>query len=353
MSNGTARTYNQSHRPRPRAKGRRRVSIYISWSYPGEANRDPTGLDNRFSTMTEVRRVLWPAYERPPWAEPLRFHQGIAGSLELFFWAWLRFQQLVEEVTGHVVPVFQRVDQAGFFLPLDERVLGDADTLLVFGLDHSITGEIAAPEELEAVRAFVAREGTCLVVGPHHDVGASPDLAERAMEYAHHGDALVPHQQRFGGYTRSLLKGLGIPVDNRWGLRPAAAPAGVAAAEGKGEAWGTTPRSAPLVVAHDLDERGWMTGVTHFNYHQHLPHYAVTTDDPHAVRVLARQPIDLSRPHPFTLAGHSEFNALVWLPPGDGRAGDVLVVDSTVFSTLFGSDASLERFWRNLATGGP
>jgi hypothetical protein len=27
----------------------------------------------------------------------------------------------------------------------------------------------------------------------------------------------------------------------------------------------------------------------------------------------------------------------------------VLVVDSTVFSTLFGNDESLERFWKNLA----
>ena len=38
------------------------------------------------------------------------------------------------------VPVFQRIDQAGFKLPLDERVLADADTLFVFGLDHMITG---------------------------------------------------------------------------------------------------------------------------------------------------------------------------------------------------------------------
>ena len=40
------------------------------------------------------------------------------------------------------------------------------------------------------------------------------------MEYAHHGDALVPRQQRFGKYTRSLMKGLGVPVENRYGLRP-------------------------------------------------------------------------------------------------------------------------------------
>ena len=43
----------------------------------------------------------------------------------------------------------------------------------------------------------------------------------RAMEYAHHGDPLVPRQQRFGKYTRSLMKGLDVPVENRWGLRPA------------------------------------------------------------------------------------------------------------------------------------
>ena len=44
------------------------------------------------------------------------------------------------------------------------------------------------------------------------------------MEYAHHGDALVPRQQRFGRYTRSLMKGLGMPVENQWGLRPATHP---------------------------------------------------------------------------------------------------------------------------------
>ena len=51
--------------------------------------------------------------------------------------------------------------------------------------------------------------------------GVSSDPAERQMEYAHHGDPLVPRQQRFGLYTRSLMKGLGVPVENRWGLRPA------------------------------------------------------------------------------------------------------------------------------------
>ena len=32
------------------------------------------------------------------------------------------------------------------------------------------------------------------------------------MEYKHHGDELVPRQQRFGQYTRSLMKALDVPV---------------------------------------------------------------------------------------------------------------------------------------------
>src|SRR5690348_17837736 len=67
----------------------------------------------------------------------------VCSSDLLFFWAWVQFQELVEEVTGYPVPMFQRVDQAGFELPLDERVLADADTLFLFGLDHVVTGQEA------------------------------------------------------------------------------------------------------------------------------------------------------------------------------------------------------------------
>jgi hypothetical protein len=331
----TARTYNQNHLPRAFTSGRRRVSIYVSWSYPAEAGRNPAELDNRFSTMTEVRRVAWPAYEDPQWSDPGRFQQGIAGSLELFFWAWVPFQDFVTETTGHPVPVYQRIDQAGFQTPLDERVLADTDTLFVFGLDHMVTGQDAAPEEVEALRQWTEREGTCLVLGPHHDVGAGDDLAVRDMEYHHHGDALVPRQQRFGRYTRSLMEGLGIPVENRYGLRPAVVEPN---------------RIAPLSINRDLDTKGWLTGVTSFNFHMHLPHYTVTTADPNAVHVLGRQPIDLSRPHPFTETGNTEFNMFLWLPPTGTRAGDVLMADSTIFSSLFGGDESLRNFWRNIVT---
>src|SRR5438552_18536732 len=159
--------------------------------------------------MLELRRVGSPAFEAPRFSDPLLFQRGIAGSLELFFLAWVPFQQVVGEITGHPVAVYQRVDQAGSRLPLDERILADTDTLLVFGLDHMVTEQEAAPEEIAALQQFLKREGTCVILGPHHDVGASPDLEERAMEYAHNGDELVPRQQCYGRYSRSLKRRLG------------------------------------------------------------------------------------------------------------------------------------------------
>jgi hypothetical protein len=331
----TGRTYNQFHTPRSYEVGRRRFSVYWTWSYPWEANRDVRELDNRFSTMTEVRRVGWPNYESIEYSEKM-FLQGIAGTLELFHLSLVSFQTLVGEVTGHPVAVYQRIDQAGQRLPIDERILADTDILMIFGLDHMVTEQEASSDEIESLRDFLKREGTCLILGPHHDVGVSDNIKERQMEYAHHGDPLVPRQQRFGKYTRSVMRGLGVPVENRYGLRPATI--------------GETTRTVPLSVAKDLDTRGWMTDVRSFVFHMHLPHYAVTTDDPKAIHVLARQPIDLSKPHPFTEAGNREFNMFLWMPPGEDRGGDILLADSTIFTTLFGGDESVHHFWKNLAT---
>ena len=81
--NGPARSYNYLHTARKYTAGKRRFSVYWTWSYPWEANRDTTELDNRFSTMTEVRRVAWPAYETVEFSQKM-FLQGIAGTLELF-----------------------------------------------------------------------------------------------------------------------------------------------------------------------------------------------------------------------------------------------------------------------------
>jgi hypothetical protein len=89
-------------------------------------------------------------------------------------------------------------------------------------------------------------------------------MKQRQMEYLHHGDALVPRQQRFSQYTHSLRKALDVPVNNIWGLRPAVV---------KG-----TKDIAPLTAFHDLDKLGLLKNVPTFNFHPHLPHYELTTN---------------------------------------------------------------------------
>jgi len=124
-------------------------------------------------------------------------------------------------------------------------------------------------------------------------------MKQRQMEYLHHGDPLVPRQQRFSQYSRSLMKALDVPVINQYGLRPAVV---------KG-----TKEIAPLTVLRDLDKLSLLKNVTTFNFHPHLPHYELTTKDTKSVHVLGRQFIDLDRPHPFIEAGNTEFNALLWM----------------------------------------
>src|SRR5881398_1402690 len=279
-----ARTYNQDHIPRKYTKGKRRFSIYWTWSYPWESQRDPAAMENRFSTITEVRTVLWPNYETPEYSAA-QFLQGIAGTLELFHRSTLAFQEIAGEVTGHPVAVFQRIDQAVFKLPIDERILADTDTLLVFGLDHLLSEQEAAPEEITAIREWLKREGTCLLLAPHHDVGFTNDFDQRQMEYLHHGDALVPRQQRFTSFTRELMKALDVPVHNVWGLRPARKDGDI----------------APLTKFGQADQLGLLQGVTTLNFHPHLLHYEVTEPDSGRIRVLAGQPVDLDRPHPFII----------------------------------------------------
>lgn len=316
--------------------GKRRMTVYVSWSYPAETQFPLHELDNRFSAMWEVRRVAWPKFENE--ADPREFLQGIDGTLELFFRDWELFATIAAEASGFPVPFYQRIDRRGHFNPLDERILDQTDTLLIFSLDHQRTHQIVTPEEIEAIRAFVAREGTYLLIGPHHDIGKSDDLTVREAEYRHHGDRLVPRQQRFGTFGLSLLRELNIPVINQYGLNPARAE--------------DSNDPAPLNIARDLDTTRLLDGVTTFSLHPHLPHYALTGEPGDPVHVLATQKINpKARPHPFTDSGNRELNALVVAPPTSSRGGTIFVMDSTHFTgSLFGSSESLKRFWHNLAT---
>ena len=110
-------------------------------------------LDHDRSSPGGLARVRDPGVECKKLPAGNRRHAGAVSSLHL------SFQKLAGEPTGHPVAVFQRIDQAGYKLPIDERILEDTDTLMVFGLDHLASEQEAAPEEIEAIREWLEREG--------------------------------------------------------------------------------------------------------------------------------------------------------------------------------------------------
>jgi hypothetical protein len=128
------------------------------------------------------------------------------------------------------------------------------------------TAQSVTQGEIEAIRAFLSRGGTCLVVCPHHDIGVvydparKDDMAIREAQYRHYGDRLVPSQQRIGGFARTLLASIGLPVENRSGLNPAPA---------------TDRMPALLIVYNHLDRTSVMAQVTTLNLHPHLPHLEI------------------------------------------------------------------------------
>jgi hypothetical protein len=313
----------------------RRFALYFAWSRPKEIGADLGVLTNRFPTLFEFRRVIWPLYE---WAsDPQHYKQDISGFLDhVILFDFKYFDRAVSEVTGHPVSLIQRVDDEPPVREIDEDFLKDVDTLIVVSLDHLITEQHPTEGETEAIENFLEREDACLIVCPHHDVGAQEAQASREEELRHHGDQLVPSQQRIGGFARSLLTALGLPVENRYGLNPARRQ--------------EDNSPAPLQIASDLDDVGILRGVQTFNLHPHLPHLYVPTTLSNTARVLARQPINLDASrHPFVDAGNRYFNALVWIAPHGTRAGNIIVCDATLWSSAFSGVESLQRFWRNLA----
>jgi hypothetical protein len=313
----------------------RRFALYFAWSRPAEIGADLGVLPNRYPTLFEFRRAIWPLYE---WAsDPANFSQDISGFLDhVILFDFRPFDRAVSEVTGHPVSLIQRVDDQPPVREIDEDFLRDIDTLIVVSLDHFRTEQRPTDGEVQAIEHFLEREESCLVVCPHHDVGAGDDQSSRETELRHHADGLVPSQQRIGGFARSLLDELGLPVENRYGLNPARRK--------------EDNSPADLQLLSDLDELRILRGVSTFNLHPHLPHLYLPEPLAGTARVLARQPINpQAQSHPFVEAGNRYFDALVWIPPGGRRAGNIFVCDATLWSSAFGGVDSLKNFWGNLA----
>lgn len=313
----------------------RRFALYFSWSRAKE-NGAPLGLlENRFPALFEFRRAIWPHYEHA--SNPAQFQQDILGFLDCVVLVdFQRFREVIKSITGSLPEVFQREDSNGNRLLLNQQMLQDLDTLIVVSLDHFSTAQELQPEEEEALKKFLERRGATLVVCPHHDVGATADQTERIVEHSHHGDVLVPSQQRLGGFARSVLTALGLQIKNQFGLSPEKSADG---------------SPAPLRISRDEDELGILAGVSTFNIHGHLPNLWILEGSVGKVRVLAKQLINsAASPHPFVQAGNVSFNAFLWAPPEGSREGNVFVCDATLWSSAFGGTESLLKLWQNLAT---
>ncbi len=313
----------------------RRFALYFSWSHPQETGAELGELENRYPALFEFRRAIWPDYE---WAaNPEKYKQDISGFLDqVILFDFKPFQDFISEITGNPVSLTQRQDDNGFIQLLNDNFLKDTDTLIVISLDHFATEQKPTTEEVEAIKKFLEREDACLLICPQHDVGSKDDPASREVEFLHHGDRLVPAQQRIGGFARAILAELGFPIENQFGLNPAKS------------SQDNSP--APLLKFPELDDLKILRDVTTFNLHAHLPHYFVPDFLKESVRVLAKQPINLAASsHPFVEAGNRYFNALLWIPPSGNRAANIFVCDATLWSSAFSGVQSLKLFWRNLA----
>lgn len=315
--------------------------IYYAWSRLSETTAPLEVIENRFPTLFEGRRMLYPRFTE--FADPERFDQGIGGFLDHFQRpSFVAFAQHAANVVGVPVTEVERADTDGAQTSITRDLLCDVDTLIVISLDSMRTGQQAREDELTTLKEFLDGPGNLLVVAPHHNIGDDP-----GAEFLHHGDRLIPPQQRFSAFARSILTGLNVPVENRFGLRPATLSDG---------------EPAPIECESDLDRLGLLEGVTTFTSHPHLPHFERCGAATEKLDVLARQRVDRrAPPHPFIADGRASFDSLLQSRDGVFR-GDLLVGDATLFTSTWRGVASLTRLWSNLlkraspasaATAGP
>lgn len=259
-----------------------RVAICNAWSRPDEIGAPLDVIESRFPALFENRRMLYPRFEEL--SDPSRFDQGIAGFLDhIMKQNFAELVRLGEAVTGHPVVEVERVGYGGRHIPLLADSLEGIDTLIVISFDSLRSHQRASPVEIESVH--------------------------------------------------SLLAGLGVPVENRFGLRPASEPDG-------------TP--SPIDADAFLDRLQLLCGVRTFDLRPHLPHFERMGDALAKLEVPARQRIDLAvPPHHFTADVRATFDALLQ-SKADTFAGTLLVGDATLWSSTAGGVDNLQTFWTNI-----
>jgi hypothetical protein len=288
--------------------------------------------------LFELRRLQWPKYE--DLADSEHFNQGIAGFLDnILLQNYSLFREDMRTRLGNAVRLVERCTSEGKATLLDGDFLDNVDLLIIVSFDSQRTGQYPNESELAAIRQFLDDPGHTLFVCPHHDIGnvegvaSNEVLARQEVEFHHHGDFGIPGQQRLGGFAQSLLRDLGVPVANRFGLRPAKMQDG---------------SPAPIQIHSQADRFNLLQGVKALHLHPHLPHLEMLGDSPHKLDVLVEQAIDLEAPpHPFVTKGRKTFDALLQSKP-NVFAGRLLICDATIWTSTNGGLGSLRQFWSNI-----
>jgi len=328
----------RSRRPETRNMIGRKVAIYFAWDKTAEVSAPLAVIEDRFPALFESRRMLYPRFEEL--SDTSRFDQGIAGFLDhIMKQNFAEFVWISESKTGQPGVELERVDAGGRLIPLSPESIKGADTLIIISFDSLRTHQQASHDEIAFMRAFLSDPDHLVFVGPHHDIGEEkPETHEELValqvaDFLHHGDKTIPPRQGFGGFARTLLTGLGVPVENRFGLHPASEPDG---------------SPSPVETDRSLDRLHLLVNVPTFNLHPHLPHFERMGHAVSRLEVLSRQKIDLAAPpHPFTADGRTTFDALLQSKP-DAFAGTLLVGDATLWSSTAGGVDSLKAFWSNI-----
>jgi hypothetical protein len=314
------------------------ILMYFPWSRPDEEGTPLGNLDNRFGALFELRRLQWPKYEAL--ADCERFNQGISGFFDhILLQNYSQFREDMRIRSGNVVRLVERHTSEGKVTLLDGNFLDSTDILIIVSFDSQRTAQHPNENELSAIRKFLDDPGHTVFVCPHHDIGnadgvpSNEILAAQEVEFRHHGDLGIPGQQRLGGFAKSLLRDLGVPVTNKFGLRPAKMRDGSA---------------APIQINSQADRFNLLQGVKTFHLHPHLPHFEMLGDSLHKLDVLVEQSIDLEAPpHPFIKQGRKTFDALLQSRP-NVFGGRLLICDATIWTSKNGGLTSLRQFWANV-----
>jgi hypothetical protein len=267
-------------------------------------------IENRFPALFETRRMLYPRLAKV--ADVDRYDQGIGGFMDnILRRNFVAFVEQSGVVTGNSVAEVER--SAANSPRASTHFSSSASTRGARGKAPAQKSwpPCAASSQLRAISWLLRR--IMMWVMPRRPSSAIT-VTER-------------------GFARSILAGLGVPVENRFGLHPASDADG---------------SPSPIVAERQLDRLGLLEVVATFNLHPHLPHLERLGDAFAKLDVLARQAIDQSAPaHPRTADGRWTFGALLQSRP-DIFAGDLVVGDATLWSSTAGGVESLKRLWTNL-----